>query len=101
MDHARRLATVPSLVERATRWIDDVGLWFRDLPDVLRLCIAGSAFPVLIPWWIAYQWRRAMFGSPVPLSGDVPSADLARNVWVSDKLGLLERKVGADQPTKS
>jgi hypothetical protein len=56
----------------------------------LRLCIAGLAFPVVVAWWLSYEWRRALFGDPVPPSDDVASADLARKVWVSDKLGLLD-----------
>jgi hypothetical protein len=85
----RRLPSRTSVLERATRWIDEGGLWFRDLPDLVRLGIAGVAFPVVVCWWLAYQWRRALFGAPVSPSNDVPSADLAREVWVSDKLGLL------------
>ena len=61
----------------------------------MRLCIAGLAFPVVVTWWLAYEWRRSLFGDPVPASDDrrsddLPSADLARQVWVSDKLGLLD-----------
>lgn len=74
------------LLERSTRWVDDVGVWFRDLPDVLRLSIAGLAFPVVVVWWLVFRWRRALFGDAVPTDADAPSADLARKIWLTDKL---------------
>jgi hypothetical protein len=61
------------------------------------MCVAGLAFPVVVAWWLAYEWRRALFGDPVPLSDDLPSVDLARKVWVSDKFGLLDDEPALQQ----
>jgi hypothetical protein len=77
------------VLERCTRWVDGGGVWFREQPDAVRIAVAGLAFPTVAAWWCAYEWRRGRFGPPVADSDERPSADLARRVWVTEKLGLL------------
>jgi hypothetical protein len=46
--------------------------------------------PIVVAWWLDYEWRRVLFGEPMPPSDDLPSADLAREVSLSEKLALLD-----------
>ena len=44
--------------------VDSVGLWFRSLPYWRRLLLALIALPVVLWWWLAYEFRRGWFGPP-------------------------------------
>ena len=40
--------------------VDAVGVWYRELPYWRRLLLALLVLPIVVGWWLAYEFRSRL-----------------------------------------